>query len=320
MNKGLIEKVNYIMNYFFNGDFNYIEGFEKFEKYFKKPMIWNIDTDIFKMMKRLYENIKDFDKVKEVEIRNILDKNKNNNDLYSLIVNGMNVTPARDKKEVGLSAARQYCQILTSLDIVMFSNFRKEGFILECHGIKGKLEKFENMGLSIIFNGQKSAISWVRNLGFSLFMSLLYYKNFDFKNFDEKYEIIEKRRRNKKTGIKFICIKDSKKEIEKIYKDTYKNLIINNFKDYDLETIINSIYEYMDENNNNYELIKKVEEWNKQNAISAERSKFKKMILEDRLSKNLIHDKNDIYSDLVDYKNSNDKLTARFNDLHACHI
>ncbi|MGL5640601.1 MAG: HNH endonuclease [Mycoplasmoidaceae bacterium] len=320
MSKDLIEKVNSIMNSFFNGDLNYIEDFEKVERYFKKPMIWNMDTDIFNMMKRLYKNIKDFDKVREIEIRNTKNNNKNGNNLYSLMVNGINVTPAKAQKEVAQSTARQYCQILTALDIVMFSNFKKEGFILECHGIKDKLEKFENMGLSIVFNGQKSAISWVRNLGFSLFMCLLYYKNFNFKNFDEKYEIIEKRKRNKNSGIKFLSIKDSKKEIEQMYNETYKNLIINNFKDYDLEKIINSICEYMDENNNNYELIKKVEELNKQNAISAERSKFKKMILEDRLSKNLIHDKNDIYSDLVDYKNSNDKLTARFNDLHACHI
>ncbi|MGL4616661.1 MAG: HNH endonuclease signature motif containing protein [Mycoplasmoidaceae bacterium] len=320
MNKSLIEKVNFIMNCFFNGDLNYIEGFEKVERYFKKPMIWNMDTDIFNMMKRLYENIKNFDKVREIEIRNAKNNNKNGNDLYSLIVNGINVTPAKIQKEVAYSTIRQYCQILTSLDIVMFSDFKKEGFILECHGIKEKLEKFENMGLSIIFNGQKSAISWVRNLGFSLFMSLLYYKNFDFINFDKEYEIIEKRKRNKNSGIKFLAIKDSKKEIEQMYNETYKNLIINNFENYDLEKIIDSICDYINENNNDYEIIKKVEEKNRQNAISAERSRFKKMILDDRLSKKLISDKNDIYSDLVNFNNGDDRLTARFNDLHACHI
>ncbi|MGL5591204.1 MAG: HNH endonuclease [Mycoplasmoidaceae bacterium] len=320
MSKDLIEKVNFIMNCFFNGDLNYIDGFEKVEKYFQKPMIWNIDTDIFNMMKRLYENIKDFDKVRYIEIRKSENNNKNGNFLYSLIANEVNILPAKINKEVAQSTVRQYCQVLTALDIVMFSSFKKEGFLLECHGIKEKLSKFENMGLSIIFNGQKSAISWVRNLGFSLFMCLLHYKNFDFENFDEEYEIIEKRKRNKNSGIKFLSIKNSQKEIEQMYNETYKKLIINNFKEYNLEEIIDSIYNCINENNNDYEIIKKIDELNKQNAISAERSKFKKMILEDRLSKKLIFDKNDIYSDLVDYKNSNDKLTAKFNDLHACHI
>ena len=41
-----------------------------------------------------------------------------------------------------------------------------------------------------------NAIDWVRNLGFSLFMSLLYYKGLDFFTLDKEYQIIEKRKRN----------------------------------------------------------------------------------------------------------------------------
>ena len=37
-----------------------------------------------------------------------------------------------------------------------------------------KLGKFENVSFPIVLNGQESAIDWVRNLGVSLFMSLLY--------------------------------------------------------------------------------------------------------------------------------------------------
>ena len=64
--------------------------------------------------------------------------------------------------------------------MVMFSDLKKERFVLACNYIQKKLETFKNMGFSIILNGQKSGIDWVRNLGFSLFMSLLYYKGLDF--------------------------------------------------------------------------------------------------------------------------------------------
>ena len=85
----------------------------------------------------------------------------------------------------------------------MFSDFIKEGFVLECKYIQKKLESFKNMGLSIILIGQKSAIDWVSNLGFSLYMSLLYYKGLEFFTLDKEYQIIEKRKRNIKTGAKY---------------------------------------------------------------------------------------------------------------------
>ena len=320
MSNDLIYKVNFIMNSFFNGDSNYIPGIEKVSKYFKNPKIWNMDTDIFNMMKRLYDNIKGFNHIREIEIRNTGNKNKKNNFLYSVFANGINITPSKTQKEVALSTARQYCQTLTALEIVMFSDFKKEGFVLECNFIQRKLENFKNMGFSIILNGQKSAIDWVRNLGFSLFMSLLYYKGLDFFTLDKEYQIIEKRKRNIKTGAKYLTIRDGIKEIEQMYKETYKNLIINNFEEYELEEIIDFIFNYINNNRDDNELIKKVEELNKQNTISAERSKFKKSIFDDRLSKNLICDKKEIYSDLVNSQNNYEKLSARFNDLHACHI
>ena len=41
------------------------------------------------------------------------------------------------------------------------------------------------MGFSILLNGETSAIDWARNLGLSLFMSLLYYKGLDFFTLDQ---------------------------------------------------------------------------------------------------------------------------------------
>ena len=88
------------------------------------------------------------------------------------------------------------------------------------------------MGFSIILNGQKSAIDWVRNLGFSLFMSLLYYKGLDLSNLKSRKSSDVIRQRNIKTGAKYLTIRDGIKEIEQMYKETYKNLIINNFEEY----------------------------------------------------------------------------------------
>ncbi|MGL5246443.1 MAG: HNH endonuclease signature motif containing protein [Mycoplasmoidaceae bacterium] len=318
MSNDLTYKVNFIMKSFYHGDINYLNGIKRNEMYFKKPQIWNMDTDVLNMLQRFYENIENLDGIKKIQIKNTGNKNKKSNFLYSVIINGINVTPAKKQKEVALSTVRQYCQILTSLDIVMFNNFKKEGFELECYFIQEKLREFKNMGFSIIFNGQKSAISWIRNLGFSLFVSLLYYKDFNFLDFDNEYKILEKRKSN--SGKKFLTIKEGAKEIEKMYKETYKNLIKNNFERYSLEEIIDSICNYINENIDDFKNIKKVEELNRQNKFSTERSKFKDSIFQDRSSKNLILDKKDVYSDLVNFNNNYDKLSAKFNDLHACHI
>ena len=170
MSNDLIYKVNFIMNSVSNGDSDYIPAIEKVSKNFKNTKIWNMDIDIFHMMKTLYHNINGFNYRREIEIRNTGNKNKKNNFLYSVFANAINITPSKTQKEVALSTARQYCQTLSGLEIVMFSDFKKWGCVLECNYIQKKLENFKNMGFSIILNGQKSAIDWVRNLGFSLFM------------------------------------------------------------------------------------------------------------------------------------------------------
>ena len=78
------------------------------------------------------------------------------------------------------------------------------------------------MGFSIILSGQKSAIDWVSIFGVSLFMTLLYYRDLDFFTLDKEYQIIEKRKRNIKTGAKYLTIRDGIKEIEQMYKKHIK--------------------------------------------------------------------------------------------------
>ena len=81
-------------------------------------------------MSLLYYNIKGFNFIREIDSRNTGNKNKTNNLLYSVFANGINVTPLKTQKEVELSPARRYCQTVTALEIVKFSDFTKEVFVL----------------------------------------------------------------------------------------------------------------------------------------------------------------------------------------------
>ena len=65
-------------------------------------------------MKRPYDNVRGFNYIWEIEIRNTGNINKKNNFLYSVFADGLNITPSETQKELALSTARQYCQTLTA--------------------------------------------------------------------------------------------------------------------------------------------------------------------------------------------------------------
>ena len=123
------------------------------------------------------------------------------------------------------------------------------------------------MIFTIILNDHIGTDDWVRNLGSSLFVTLLYYKGLTFFTLDKEYQIIEKRKRKIKTAAKYLTIRDGIKEMEQMYKETYKNLIINNFAEYELEEIMDFIFNYITNHRADTELIKKVGELYKHNTI-----------------------------------------------------
>ncbi|MGL4647544.1 MAG: HNH endonuclease signature motif containing protein [Mycoplasmoidaceae bacterium] len=331
MSKELDNKINGILEIFFDGDRNYLDNIPKSKtnKYFQNPKWWNIDTDIWNALNRLFEKIKRLPDLDEIEIK-FASLNKNNNPMFSLFAFGNNITPRNNGGEVAHSTMRQYLQFLRCLEIVDLEDDYvkkiKDSTILKCFNLKHKIFNFlnnHNIVFSIISNATKNAISYIRNFGYSFFLSLLHYYEYDFKNINDKYKYIE-RVLVKKNG-KFFDIKTDygRSQIEKGFFETYKNSIVKNFKKdkRNLEECIDKLWELIQFNFENQEYFDEVlEELNKNHQMKVERGRFKDNIFNHRLEMGLILSKKDKYTDIVDVEGNNDWFLARFNDLHACHI
>ena len=300
----------------------------------KDAKLWKIGTDIFNTIERLFINLEDADlnELTKIEL-----KKNNNPKKFSFFYNGKNITPTHlKKKEVSDSAIRQYIDMLESLNIMFQKksevknvfNGKNESCNLEVSSsflntIKKMTDK-NNFKIScqIIINALNSNNKQKINLGYSLFIIILWKLNFDFLLLNSNNKIVELQKYSK--------IFDLSNELEreenfkKSWGDTYKTIVEVIINKTELDSIINFIYSDFDINKNNYftSESKQIKEFEK--IVEKLRFEFRRNIKEDRVNLFLIKkdDIETIYSDLEIYQEENceNNIEARISDLEAAHI
>ena len=305
--------------------FNNPIEFEKYginKKYNAK--LWNIDTSIFTILKVLNNKISMIsDPILELEVK-LGSKNKNNNYQYSMYINNINITPSSYKKEVAYSTMRQYLQILSSLGIVMFGNCKKNNIVNKfkiTSNFKESISEFNNSEMikRLISFCLKRNVDYSRNIAFSLFITSLNYFNYNFADLKSKNKIITKRAN--KDGTKFFDLNSDYgiEYIDKCYKETYSELIIQCLKNENLENFINDLYNICFKKDDNFINVQ-IEVKNYLSELNKRRSSFKKNIKENRTELKLLKESDDNYSDILNMDNEIHRLCSKFNELHAAHI
>ena len=287
--------------------------------------LWNIDTSIFTILKVLNNKISEItEPILELEVKSV-SINEKGNPMYSMYINNINITPASyNKKESAYSTIRQYLQILSSLGIVMFGDCKKNNIVNKfkiTSNFKESISEFNNSETikRLISFCLKRNIDYSRNIAFSLFITALNYFDYNFANLKSKNKIITKRAN--KDGTKFFDLNSDYgiKYIDKCYKETYRQLIIECLKNENLENFINDLYNIcFEKDDNNIEF--QIDIKNYLSELNKKKSLFKRNIKDNRTELKLLNENNDNYSDILNINNEIDRLCSKFNELHAAHI
>ncbi|GMO13364.1 MAG: hypothetical protein Ta2E_02640 [Mycoplasmoidaceae bacterium] len=308
----------------------------KIIKKFKEndSQIWEIGTDFYSSWSKIINNTKNIDKTIEF-IKTI----KVSNNKYKMMIGDINITPCRCKcGTASQSACRQYFQEGAGLGFVYYwrerfweTNVAMSQKFINIH----KIKLFDNL-LNSLIKSTASPISFVKNLFFSLFLSLLYKSNFDFSKLDTF--IITRRTNSKSKNFKIqinrcISSDDSffSEYIAHIYgertnnfgqgKRTYITSCEKILENYTIEEIVNNMYAYIIDNDANIEFIKgkniSDEKYNECeryfSLINTERSKLKENIINQRVKSTHWSDLEGSTQNSID----NEEELAMF---HACHI
>lgn len=325
--KNTIDKINKIFKYFIDDKVSNSYSFKKY-----KAKLWNIDTNQFSTIKRLYQNIKIIkDDIVEIKIIKII--NKNENDKFSMFINNINITPTILKDKIcKKSAIRQYLQFWYCLGIIEFNaDFYKEdiSYIQVNANFKNTIEEIANNNnhfingndfiIDLIYFNFKSNLEFARNLSYSIFILSLY--KFDksiFNKIDSNYTIIMKK--CNKDGKKYLRLNSAEANdyLDKMIKETYKEML-SNIKQDNLLLFIDHLFNMIEEielKDNNIEL------GNILSNITKLESKFKKNVFENRKNNKLIYDEKDLYSDVIEIDGEFNKIPIldQFNISNACHI
>ncbi|MGL5591897.1 MAG: MAG4270 family putative restriction endonuclease [Metamycoplasmataceae bacterium] len=323
----LNEKVNFILSKF--NDPNEFERYGIDKKY--KATIWNIDTSILTILKRMNMKVKDLNGPIETITVKKTGVSSTEESRFSFFINNINVTPST-MEIVSLGAARQYLQIFSSLGIVMFGNTK--GKFLEndykvASNFKSMLNSDYDLDLiqRLISFCLKRNISYSRNLAVSLFLCSLRFFKFDFRNIDPINRKVEKTMG--KDGVKFFDLlsKYADDYLDKCLDETYGKFLENTLKNESLEDFINGLFNIIQNPNDsndsfiiNNEIAKQIELANYLNSLKIGRSKFKTNIKKNREELHLFDPEENLYSDIITIENDMDGLASKFNELQAAHI
>lgn len=344
MSKNIHEKLNEILSYLLNIDVFSKFGISHVAKY------WKMGTDFFMMFDRFYENIKDLNIDDYLyiihDISNLTTQGKNTT--FQLFLNDKNVTPIIKKtKSASNGAMHQYIRSFVAFGIGIiedkFDNYKQllneVARIKLVHNAKFLLESNNRIFLikKIIVDALFSNVPDMRNIAYSILFECMLSYNYDLNNIDDQNRIFSWKKvighLNKKT-IKY-C--DLLRDFSLIKKDIYNQgtiatyitivkTINDNYKSF--EDFINDIYNLFLENINDdinqtkYDDLINVQvfELNIKSQINSERSKFKNNIFNSRKNLNLIENKSDLYSDIIDINDNFDDLLVKFNEGEAAHI
>lgn len=310
--------------------------------------LWILDTDIYNTWDRFAQNLKqiitknDFTKLpNKISISHIKDKNK-----YALLINNINITPTNKKKDnriVAKSTIQQYLKVGSALSCINYSDKDKIGDNTS-YSLNPNIwdlcddtpKKLNNAFLRSLTNSLTSKDPFVVNIGYSLFINLIYNTNkkifFDIKNHEistnkpgndavseySNYEI------NTTPALEIIRHLAGEKEGPnkeiKGCSSTYKNATKNLLNEYDLYKIIDYMYETISTNKDLSEI--EIEPTSLDNQFSKYIKQGEQKIEKARshLRKNMIkarvNNENEPYSDLENSK-PNEDLVSR---LVVCHI
>lgn len=344
MDKLILEKITKIIDLFLDKDNNYKNSARTWEV--GTNFYQSLNIGINKIKGKLFENA-----INYIEIKRENDISINKCEIrYKLLLNGKhNVTPSNRKSIVSESAVRQYLQAWFALEIINIDefDFKNDNFIIY---LNNKIWDFINYDenelvfkfLRLIPYSYFSKIDYVKNMGFSIFLSLIdEYNNkekinyfneinceFKSKRLSRKYKLFTPF--NFKDDISQEYIKHVKGEHTKTFgkgKDTYFSLCKNILDKYEFNEIINSIYNALTKDNddsyilfninsikekNNKDIFNKVN--NYVTLIKDERYKLRREIINHRISGFGCNKKQ--YSDII-----NSMINIRdIESMQACHI
>ena len=310
-----------------------------------KAVYWKMGTSFFTMFDRLFHNLKNKDiSFKMTTFEDINHKTvEGGNKSFILVLNNENITPCKVRGYVSEAAIHQYARSIKCFGLGVieqrYKNWKdfveQKGEINLVSNVLTLLEPNNRINLIkyVILNSFFSNIQDQRNISYSILIEVLSAFNFDFQNLISDNRIFRFNksygsRNNKKDRFLDLYLDWStiKQDIKKQGTiATYKEIIECIQTHYnDLDEFINDIwneYEEKSDNSNQDKLIsKQIYAQNLIQALQKKRSEFKNNIFNNRLSKGLIKNKNDLYSDILDIQNSTHGLLAKFNECEAAHI
>lgn len=304
----------------------------KLIKFYKEKRLnlklWNMNTDPINICKRFSKNISENLNENEVIIEIELRKNNyfyEDKEKYDLYINNIKVTPSSNNKSVSWSAIRQYIDVFNALNIVFLNAKLKNNLLIQKVSCNANLKKtllkfFSNDPIilstiisNLIIKSFNNKINRINNLGYSFFISILFFINLNELDDDSWIQPLKVKNKD------FLTIKDL--QVENTCKETYKSVkklsdqfdfIINkiyralellNFENQNEKSFSNTkdlVIEMMDKKSNNY------------------RNKFKQSLI--KRSETLYI--NQRYVSDVFNSDTNDKagLIAIANELEGCHI
>lgn len=306
---------------------------------------WKIGTSIFKTFDRLYENIKDIDISSPICVKTNMNVKISHKNKYYFDISKINVTPTvRKTKNVSDSAIHQYNSMICSFGLGANDKYyenkidliKQNGIIILNAQIKNLLNESNRLNLikKIIIDSLFSNVSDTRNIAYSILMEILFSCNFNMNLLDDENRIFYWRKVIGTLNRKTIKTADLKYDLLQIKKDienqgtkaTYKEIVECFKNETNLEDFINDIWNGFESINASddeyYDKIveKQIMELNIKAMIKSERSKFKNNIFNERRKNNLINNKSDLYTDIVDLNNSHSGLQNKFNEAEAAHI
>lgn len=340
MSKNIHEKLNEILSYLLNIDVFSKFGITNVAKY------WKMGTDFFTMFDRFYENIKELNIDDYLYITHNTDNltTQGKNPTFQLFLNDKNVTPiTKQTKSASETAMQQYIRSFIAFGIGIIEdkldNYKQLERIKLVHNAKFLLESNNRIFLikKIIVNALFSNVPDIRNIAYSILIECMFSYKYDLNNIDDQNRIFSWRKVIGHLNEKTIKCCDLLRDFSLIEKDIYKQGTIGTYitivktinKNYEFfEDFINDIYNLFLENISDDINQKKYDdlinfqifELNIKSQITSERSKFKNNIFNSRKNLNLIENKSDLYSDIIDINDNFDDLLVRFNEGEAAHI
>lgn len=309
---------------------------------FNNAKIWNIGTNFYKSWIKIGEAIKNIS-FNENDNFYVIQSNIKNR--YSLTLNEFNISPTVKKNKLAsCGAIRQYLQVGSAFGFVeyvdgtKFENKDTKLLVLpKLFNLKrNPKEAILNQALFLLKNSYDHEIKYCKNLGFSLFISLIIKHDISLLNELENHKFFSIQK-IKKLNTEFVNLHDKNgiKWLRRVYGDLPKSegfgTSCHNYEDiakfildeYDFIDIIESIHKNINDSESNYQLIqKKLPNELKKTMLSLEnkfndiiqknRSKLRNNIISNRFNKN----NNTTFSDITNSSLNNGHLEF----MDACHI